>query len=313
MRALILDGPGDLGRATARELAGMGVEAVLAGRDPIQYEQAVNLRGDLADLYRAAGQVAVVVNVSGVTDPRLAERAAAASAAFVEIGDMVLPAHPRTPVLAGARLIPLLAGVLARDAVAGAVGLGVMEPVQIGVVLGVGDPQSAADLGSTYALLGTYFTDPATGEEVLNFSDAQKLALPDGRWRSFLRVDFPGQQMLTAGLGRPVRTYLATGDRFSTALLQRLTRVRGAAGLPSALHLPGKPGWQVFARAGQSLSWAGGQRQAGYAARIVAIATRRAPTLEPGLHRIQDLLTLSELGDLDGLSSGRSVLGAPQS
>lgn len=320
MRALILDGPGELGRATATELSDTGVDVVLAGRDPGRYEQRINLRGDLSDLYRAAGRVQVVVNASGRQDPRLAERSAAASAAFVEIGhgkthlSALAATHFRTPVLAGARLIPVLAGILARDALARcSETIGVADPVEIGVVLGAGDPLSAADIGSTYELLGTYFTDPATGEEVRNFSGRREFALPDGARRNLARVNFPDQQLLTAGLGRPVRTHFATSDRFSTALLQGLTRVRGANKLPSALHLPGAHGWQVFARAGREFSWAAGRSQLPYAAHIVAIAARRAPTLEPGLHRIQDLLTLSDLNGRDGLTLGRSALGAPQS
>ncbi len=313
MRALILDGPGGFGRALAGELGRSGVEAVLAGRDPLRYEQTVNLRGDLSEFRRVAGQSAVVVNASGVRNPRLAERS---GVAFVELSSeesylSELAGQPAAaPVLAGARLIPVLAGVLARDVMAASDG-----PVEIGVVLGAGDPQSAADIGSTYRLFGRYFTDPATGEEVLNFSDRRDLQLPDGTSRSMARVNFPDQQMLTAGLGRPVRTYLATADRFSTAVLQGLTRAPGAAGLPSALHLPGRPGWQVFARAGQALSWASGRNQESYAVHVAAVATRRAPTLEPGLHRVQDLITLAELDGLDGLVLGRShpALGVRQS
>jgi hypothetical protein len=333
VRALVLDGPGALGRAITDELSEMGVTAVLAGRDPSRYEQTLNLRGDLTDLYRAAGQAAVVVNASGVEDPRLAERSAAASAAFVEVGNGTgylselagLPA--KAPILAGARLIPVLAGMLARDAVTHSESaVGVADPVEVGVVLGAGDPESAIDTGSTYRLFGSYFTDPATGEEVLNFSGRRTIRLPDGSNRSLARVNFPDQQMLTAGLGRPVRTYFATGDRFSTALLQGLSRVRGAARLPSAFHLPGSDAWQVFARAGQGenavLSWAAGRRQIRYTGHLAALAARRAPTLEPGLHRIQDLLTLSDLNDLDDLGDpegltidrflGAAALGVPQ-
>ena len=320
MRALILDGPGDVGRTLATELGAMGVEAVLAGRDPGRYEQMLNLRGDLSDLYHAAGQAAVVVNASGREDPRIVERAAAAGAAFVEVGtgtdylSTLAGLHARTPVLAGARLIPVLAGMLARDAMThslqnGAT-IGLADPVEVAVLLGAGDPESAADTGSTYALFGSYFTDPATGDEVRNFSGHRDIALPDGTRRSLARVNFPDQRLLTAGLGRPVRTYFATGDRFSTALLRGLTRVRGANRIPSAFHFPGTDGWLVQARAGQGpdavLSWATGRRQTPYAARVAAIATRRAPTLEPGLHRIQDLLTISDLADLDGLTLGRS-------
>ena len=327
MRALILDGPGDVGRALATELGATGVETVLAGRDPGRYEQMLDLRGDLGDLYHAAGQAAVVVNASGLENPRLAERAGAASAAFVEVGadpgylSELAGLHAKTPILAGARLIPVLAGVLARDAIAHSTQRGATvagaDPVEIGVLLGAGDPESAIDTGSTYALLGSYFTDPATGKEVRNFSGRRGLVLPDGTRRSMARVNFPDQQMLTAGLGRPVRTYFATSDRFTTAVLQGLTRVRGANRLPSAFHFPGTDSWQVFARAGQGpdavLSWATGRRQTPYTARIAAIAARRAPTLDPGLHRIQDLLTISDLNDLDGLTLGRSVLGVPQS
>jgi hypothetical protein len=321
VRALILDGPGEVGRTLATELGAMGVEAVLAGRDPGRYEQMLNLRGDLGDLYHAAGQAAVVVNASGREDPRIVERAAAASAAFVEIGagtgylSALAGLHARTPVLAGARLIPVLAGMLARDAIAhstqrGAT-IGVTDPVEIAVLLGAGDPENAADTGSTYELFGSYFTDPATGQEVRNFSGGRAVTLPDGTRRWMTRVNFPDQQMLTAGLGRPVRTHFATGDRLSTALLQGLTRVRGANRIPSSFHFPGTDGWQVLARAGQGpeavLSWAAGRHQTPYAARIAAIATRRAPTLEPGLHRVQDLLTMSDLTGLDGLTLGRSA------
>ena len=307
MRALILDGPGGLGRATAAELGAAGVEAVLAGRDPGRYEQMLDLRGDLSDLYRAATQATVVVNLSGRQDVRLAERAGSANAAFVETSSepeylsRLAGLPPRTPVLAGGRLVPVLATMLARDVAHDPAG-----PVEIGVLLGAGDPESAADLGATYALFGRSFTDPATGEEVLNFSGRREFTLPDGSRRHLARVDYPR-------LGHPVRTYLGTSDRFSTALLQGLTRVRGADRLPSAFHLPGRPGWQVLARAGAAQSWAAGRQQLPYAAHIAVIATRRAPTLEPGLHRIGDLLTLSDLGGLEGLTLGRSALGVPQS
>ncbi|GLY19293.1 hypothetical protein Kisp01_63070 [Kineosporia sp. NBRC 101677] len=322
MRALILDGPGDLGRATAAELGAAGVEAVLAGRDPGRYEQMLDLRGDLSDLYRAAAQATVVVNFSGVPDVRLAERAGAANAAFVETGSdagylsELAGLHPRTPVLTGGRLLPVLAGMLARD-VAAHDSADPAVPVEIGIVLGAGDPESAADLGATYALFGRSFTDPATGEAVLNFSGRREFTLPDGRRRHLAQVDWPDQQVLTAALGRPVRTYLATGDRFSTTLLRGVKRVPGAARLPSALHLPGRPGWQVVAQAGPApgavRSWAAGRYQTPCAAHILTIATRRAPTLEPGLHRVGDLLTLSDLSGLEGLALGRSALGVPQS
>ncbi|GLY28334.1 hypothetical protein [Kineosporia sp. NBRC 101731] len=319
MRVLVLDGHGALGRATATALAQMGDTAVLAGRDPGRYEQMLNLRGDLKDFYHAASQAAVVVNASGREDPRLVARATSAGAAFVELGgspaylsELADPAgtHPKTPVLTAARLVPVLAGMLARDVAAQDQG---RDPVEIGVVLGAGDPESAADIGSTYALLGRYFTDPATGEEVLNFSGRHTVTLPDGTRRSLARVDFPDQQMLTAGLGRPVRTYLATSDRFTTALLQGLTRLRGASRLPSALHLPGNRTWHVVARAGQNVSQATAHGQLPYAAHIAALAVRRAPTAEPGLRRVHDLLTLSDLGGLEGLTIVRSRPGVSRS
>lgn len=216
--------------------------------------------------------------------------------------------HFKTPVLAAARLVPVLAGLLGRDAAAHNAGDHVIE---IGVVLGAGDPDSAVDTGSTYALLGSWFTDPATGEEVLNFSGAREQVLPDGTRRSLSRVNFPDQQMLTAALGRPVRTWFATSDRFTSALLQGLTRVRGAGRLPSAFHFPGTSSWQVFARSGDVVSSAAARRQAPYAARVAALAARRAPTQEPGLHRVQDLLTLSDLHGLDGLTIARTALGVP--
>ncbi|MBT0774069.1 hypothetical protein KIH74_34305 [Kineosporia sp. J2-2] len=324
MRALVLDGQGAVGQAVAAELGRNGVTAVLAGRDPGRYEQTVRWRGDLADLHHAAGQATVVVDASGRHDRRVAERVTAAGAALVEIGDHaaylseLAGLHTRTPILAGARLIPVLAGLLARDAVAHSPGtVSMADPVEIGVVLGAGDPENAADTGSTYALLGHFFTDPATGEEVLNFSGRQRITLPDGTRRTMARVDFPGQSRLTASLGRPVRTWFATGDALSTALLRGLTRVRGADRLPPAFHLPGTDGWQVVARAGQGpdsvTSWASGRHQLPFIAHIATIATRRAPTVEPRLHRVGDLLTLSDLAGLEGLDLGRSTLGVHQS
>ncbi|GAA3592151.1 hypothetical protein GCM10022223_03530 [Kineosporia mesophila] len=316
MRVLVLDGHGAVGRATATALAQMGDTAVLAGRDPGRYGQMLNLRGDLKDLFHAASQATVVVNASGREDPRLVARATSAGAAFVELGGSaaylseLASTHHKTPVLADARLVPVLAGMLARDVAAHDQG---PDPVEIGVVLGAGDPQSAADTGSTYALLGSHFTDPATGEEVRNFSGRHTVTLPDGTRRRLTRVDFPDQQMLTAGLGRPVRTYFATSDRFTTALLRGLTRVRGASRLPAALHLLGNRTWHVFARAGRSVSHATAHSQLPYAAHIAALAVRRAPTAEPGLHRVHDLLTLPDLSELEGLTIVRSRPGGSPS
>lgn len=319
MRALILDGPGALGPALATELGAAGVETVLAGRDPGRYEQPLNLRGDLGDLYHAAGRAAVVVNLTDQQDRRLAERATAAGAAFVELGGAAgylselagLPS--RTPVVAGARLIPVLAGLLAQDVLGRS---GAADPVEIGAVLGAGDPQNAVDTGSTYPLLGTYFTDPATGDEVRNFGDRRRVELPDGSRRAMVRVNFPDQHLLTAALGHPVRTWFATGDSFTTAVFGALTRVRAAGRIPGTFHFPGSDGWLVFARAGQggqqACSWATGHTQTPSITRILAAVARRAPTLSPGLHRVQDLLTLSDLAADANLTLARSGAGLPR-
>jgi len=325
VRVLILDGPGPLGPALATELAAAGMEPVLAGRDPGRYEQPLDLRGDLGDLFRAAGRAAVVVDLTGSRDRRLVERATAAGAAFVEADDDCVHLSDlagmqvRTPVLAGVRPVPVLAGLLARD-VLGQHHLlrrhdlleqaDSSDPVEIGVVLGAGDPIGAADTGSIYPLFGTWFTDPATGDEVRNFGQGRSVRLPGGGRRRMVRVNFPDQQLLSAALGHPVRTWFATGDRFSTAVLDAAARIRPSASIPTSFHLPGRPDWLVFARSGQgaeeACSWASGPALLPCLVRTAAIATRRAPTLPPGLHRVQDLLTLSDLTDVEALTLNRA-------
>ncbi len=222
MRALVLGGLGAVGGVVVDVLREWGHDVTPAGRRAPQGGLAVDLRvGDgLTRLAEAARDHDVVVNASGVEDPRIAT--ALDGAVLVDIS-------------ATARYLESLAGV-AVDADAGVVlGAGLapglttvlvagLDPasgdeIDVAIVLGSGEKHGTAAVEWTAGLLGTPLHDPGEDRTIVNLRDRCTLTDISGRRRVFLRADFPDHLLVGVPRGALVRSQLAFSSPVATAAL----------------------------------------------------------------------------------------------
>lgn len=198
MKSLIIGARGAIGRATASALRRAGHSITLAGRSAFEGGTAIDLSTDagLAALREAASVHDVVINASGVEDPRIAgllggavlvdasataEYLARLSAAAVSAG---------AGVVIGAGLAPGLSSVLVA-AIAHRPG----DEVDLAIVLGAGETHGTAAVEWTASLAGRQVWEAPEARAVFNFRQRRRLPTSSGeRW--CLRADFPDDLLI---------------------------------------------------------------------------------------------------------------------
>ncbi|MEU4314562.1 saccharopine dehydrogenase NADP-binding domain-containing protein [Nocardia sp. NPDC024068] len=312
MRVLVLGGYGAVGQHLVGVLRHDGMAVRVAGRDPERADVVVDLHEPRLDSYRAALQdTDIVVNASGTEDPAPALAAAERGCAFVDITAsteytaQLEASAPAAPVLLSVGLAPGLTTLLAAAVHEQSAG-----PIDIAVLLGAGEHHGAAATEWTYGLLGRRFR--AGDETVRNFTRPRTFELPGGRCRRMFRTDFADQHILTRDLGVEVHTYFALDSRAATAALALATWIPGASRMPRGLPLPGSDEWIVLARtvSGPEV-WARGRGQSRATALLAAAAVRAAAGLEPGVHHLHEVVTLSDLPGDSGIETGTRSGSAP--
>lgn len=299
---LVLGGYGAVGHHVMTQLRQGGDTAVAAGRDTARADRPVDLTETGLRSYRAAlAGIDVVVNASGVENPRLAELAAQQGAAFVDITATTSyiaaleRLDPPQPVLVSVGLVPGLTNLLAT-----AVHHITPGPVDLAVLLGAGERHGAAATEWTYRLLGKHFHDHGT--QVRNFTRPDVFNLPGHGRRRLYRLDFSDQHTLSRDLDVRVRTHFALDSRLATAALATLTWLPGGNRTPRGLHLPGSEDWLLLARGHNgAVRWAKGRNQSHGTAVMTAAAARMATALPPGTHHLHHILTLHELPTDQGI------------
>ncbi|WP_198677598.1 NAD-dependent epimerase/dehydratase family protein [Leucobacter luti] len=304
MRALVLGGGGAVGRVLVDELVRLGVEVTAASRS------SANARIDLAGphgldaLAEHAARYDVVVNASGVEDPRLV--VAAAPAAYVDISATARTlvgiseaARPGQRVLLGAGLAPGLSTMLVA-----ALPTRPGDDVDLGVILGTGERHGPAAVSWTADLAGQPVFAPPEGGVVVNLRERRTLPAPDGT-RSYLRADFPDHVLADGARGIRVRSYLAVGDRATTAALGLVGRSPRLAPLMARAPQLGSARWSLTAvnrRTGVAVAAAGeGQSRA----TGVLTALGVVALLDRGPDRAVSLASLLDLADLPALGRAR--------
>jgi saccharopine dehydrogenase-like NADP-dependent oxidoreductase len=310
---LVLGGYGAVGTRIVAQLRADGEVAFAAGRDPARADRVVNLNlreADTGSLRAALSDVDVAVNAAGVEDPALAALLSSYGVALVDITATTsyVAALERLdlpqPVLLSVGLAPGLTNLLAAAVHQAAPG-----PIDLAVLLGAGERHGAAAAAWSYGLLGRRFRDPATGDQVRNYTQPQRFNLPGHGRRRLYRADFSDQHTLTRDLGVPVRTWFGLDSRLATAALAALTWIPGASRAPQGLHLPGSDQWLALARSRDGTSrWASGRIQSHATAVLAATAARTAAGLPPGIHHLHQVLTLADLPAGRGIHLEDAVL-----
>jgi saccharopine dehydrogenase-like NADP-dependent oxidoreductase len=304
VRTLVLGGYGAVGARIVEQLRASGEVAFAAGRDAARADVVVDASEPGAvSLQAALSEVDVVVNAAGVEDPDLVALIAGRGVAFVDI--TATTGYVATlerlelsqPVLLSVGLAPGLTNLLAA-----AVHAAAPRPIDLAVLVGAGERHGAAGVAWSYGLLGRRFRDPATGEQVRNYTRPQRFDLPGYGRRRVYRADFSDQHVLTRDLGVPVRTYFGLDSRWATVALALLTWVPGASSAPQGLHLPGTDRWLALARGRDGTSrWASGRVQSHATAVLAATAARAVAGLSPGVHHLHHVLTLADVPGGQGI------------
>lgn len=297
MNALVLGGYGAVGARIVGALRAAGDVAVAAGRDRVRADRVVDLR-DPDALRTAVADVDVVVNASGVEEPEVVAALTELGVAVVDItaaADYLAALERRDlgcPVLVSVGLAPGLTNLLA----AAVHEASPSDPVDVAVVLGAGERHGDASTQWGYELLGRRFADPASGEEIRNYTRPRRFQLPGYGVRCLVRADYSDQHVLTRDFQVPVRTYFGLDSRLATVALGALTWVPGGSWAPRRLPLPGSDRWLVLAQAASGANrWATGEGEARATAEVAAAAARLADSLPPGVHHLHSVAKLADL------------------
>lgn len=300
VRALVLGAGGAVGRATTAELRRLGVTVTGVGRTPPDggIRMDVSQPEGLAKLRDAAAAHDVVVNASGVEDPRLAQ--AVGDAVFVEISAtssyLEQLATLSTGIVMGAGLAPGLSTVLAANLKA--------EPgdeIDVAIMLGGGETHGNAAIAWTAGLIGKPLHDPPEARRMLNFRDRIRISDRSGE-RIYLRADFPDHTLVGKPRKVVIRSWLAVDNRLATEALALAGRVPLLRWLVQHAPHIGSTRWSLVVnnrRTGQVLTARGdGQSTTTgvLTARAAAAAVRRQ-TRSPVT--TADLLTIDDLRDFD--------------
>lgn len=312
-RAAVLGAYGAVGSNILTAAARRGVRVTAVGRDPVRLQSAPADAREIADvdddheIARIAASHHVVVNATGVESPRLAHVVTSAGAAFVDISAEasylaeLAASRPARPVLAGTGLAPGLTNVLAA-AVPGD------EPLQIGIVGGIGDDHGAAGREWIWRMAGRR---PAGGSpDDVVYRTSRRFDIPGLGSRTLLRAAFGEEEQLSRSLGREVTSWLGLDPPWATAML-RLAGSRPAAGrfldrLSTPLRNVFGPRTDVVNRSydrwfvvvcarGEPATWASGRGET--VATAVVTALSLGPTLRAaaGVWTADELLTLGSI------------------
>ncbi|WP_028477961.1 hypothetical protein [Nocardia sp. CNY236] len=299
---LVLGGYGAVGAHLMVELHAMGANAIAAGRDSARTDRMVDVTEPGLESYIAAlADVDVVVNASGVEDPRLAEIAGRCGAAFIDItATTAYIAELRrlesaAPVLVDVGLAPGLTNLLAAAVYRVSPG-----PIDLVVLLGAGERHGAAGTAWAYRLLGGHFPDGARA--IRNYTEPKTFDLPGHRRRRLYRVDFSDQHSLRRDLETPVRTYFGLDSAAATTALAIATWLPGASSVTWRPHLAGADDWLVLAYGHDgTIRRARGRVQSRATSIVAATAATVAPRLPAGVHHLHRVLDLDDLPTTRGI------------
>lgn len=303
LRALVLGARGAVGQTVVATLRRRGHTVSAAGRagvtGPVVDLHAPGAYDDLARLMREHD---VLVNASGVEDPRLARVAGpgaavvdiSATSAYLDALGRAAPAGAR--VVLGAGLAPGLSTLLlaSLDSKPG-------DTLDLGVLLGTGERHGAAAVEWTAGLVGTALHAPPEGGVVRNLRGRRSLPGPRGR-RTYLRADFP-DHVLLRDRDLHVHSHLAVGSRAATASLGVLARVPAARGLLARTPHVGSDAWHLVAlnrRTGEQAE-ACGRNQSRATGVLTALVAERALDGPAGVVVVPEVV---------GLEEARAVLAA---
>ncbi|MGM1016681.1 MAG: NAD-dependent epimerase/dehydratase family protein [Actinomycetota bacterium] len=304
MRALVIGARGAVGRVIAAELRELGHDVTPTGRSAGSGWVQLDLRAPDAMAVLAAKAAAhdVVVNASGVEDPRIV--ASLSGAVLVEISATAryLDRLAQAPtsgggIVLGAGLVPGLSTILlaSLDAKPG-------EDLDLAVILGGGERHGAAAVAWTAELAGQPVYSPPEDVPIVNFREHRRLPSPTGP-RIHVRADFPDHVLIGRQRESFIRSYLATDSRISTAALGAVGRFPALrAVVRHAPHL-GSTRWSLTAMNRQSgmTRTAQGTGQSEATGKLTALladaASRRGPFTTITADR---LLSLSDIGRIRG-------------
>ena len=299
MRALVLGGSGAVGRVVAAQLERLGWRTTRASRQNPHAPLDLRAPSGIDALHALARTHELVINASGIEDAGLVS--AVAPTAYVDItatgrvlAELRDAALPGQRVLLGAGLVPGLSTMLIAELPTKA-----GDDIDLGVILGSGERHGPAAVAWTAALAGRAVFAPPERDLVVNLRESRRLTAPGGT-RRYLRADFPDHVLLGSARDIRVRSYLALGDRLTTAALGLVGRVpRLARAVARAPHL-GDDRWSLVARnrrtgEQRAASGRGQSRTTGILTALGADALVRRSTA--GVVTLADLLELDALPD----------------
>lgn len=314
--ALVLGARGAVGRATVAELRRLGAEVTTAGRsapEPDGLALDVRTAEGRTALRAAAESFDVVINASGVEDPRLVDATAGTILVDISATAAVLARMAATfaDTEAGSRGLVLGAGIapglttLLVDGLDPAPG----DEIDVAIMLGGGEVHGPAAVAWTAELAGRPLHEPGEvgngpNGEILNFRSSLHVPEPFGS-RRYVRADFPDHVLLGAPRGALVRSWLATDSRVSTAALGVVGRFPALRSLVARAPHLGTSAWSITAidrGTGRTLR-ARGEGQSRTTGVLTAHAALAAA--DRGLRDLATTADLLPLAAVDGLADLR--------
>ena len=339
-RVLVLGGYGAIGTPLAHGLAQAGMMPLLAGRDgaaaaaqAARLPVAVARELDVGDPDTVAAtvqqdRIEMVVNATGREDPDLALAAVRAGAHFADVSAspgyvqrlQALDAaarHEHRTILASVGLAPGLSNVAA----ARLHELTTSAPLEITVLLGLGEDHGDASRRWTLRQIGRTFPDPVDGHPVRTFSDPRAVSLPGGLGRRpAYRVASADATVLTRHLGVPVTTRYAFDPAWAARAAGIVGRIPGIGRTLATIdaRLPatriGTDRWALTVASPTHRWGAWGRSQSHATGRVGATAIRHL--LErplAGVHHLHEVITLAQLQhDLPGEIATTPIPAAPR-
>ncbi|WP_119695764.1 hypothetical protein [Microbacterium halotolerans] len=303
MRFLVIGARGAIGRAAASALRTAGHHITPAGRSAPDDGIAIDLStgAGRTALRDAAADHDVVINASGVEDPRIAELLggavlvdASATAEYLAQLSAAVADAGASSVL-GAGLAPGLSTLLVA-AVASEPG----DDVDLAIVLGGGETHGAAAVEWTAALAGRKVWGASEEGAVFNFRQRRRLPTGSGE-RSCLRADFPDDLLIGRARGVAVRSFLATDSALTTAALRLVGSFPALSRLVSRAPHLGSDQWSLTAvnRRTREVVTAKGAGQSQTTGELVALAAAMAARTQ-----ISGVVTSADLFTLDDVARG---------
>lgn len=300
MRFLVIGARGAVGRTASDVLEAAGHRVTPAGRSAPPGGIAVDLSADAGRtaLREAVSDHDVVINASGIEDPRIAgllgDTALVDASATAEYLAQLSAAAEDTgaSIVLGAGLAPGLSTLLVAE-VASEPG----DDVDLAIVLGGGETHGAAAVEWTAALAGREVWDAPEDSAVFNLRQRRRLPTASGE-RSCLRADFPDDLLIGRARGVAVRSFLATDSALTTAALRLVGSFPSLSRLVSRAPHLGSDQWSLTAvnRRTREAVTATGEGQSRTTGEFVALAAVMAGrTQASGAVTSADLFTLDDI------------------